>query len=479
MLSCTRLWILVALIAGLFCHSASIAGKDCRIDDDILQQLLSVDPQEHEAAMQEVVRHPDLDLLPAFREILTRKDSSLRRRITMLVIRAYPDHAFSFFQNCFEPFDLHRQEAATHGIGFLVDSRVTVELEKLLQSTHREIRVAALRSLQMQCRSITMAAFKRVSGSSQGKTTEIALACRQRALKVLERSHQSAPTDPDLIQAWSRWVDSSLASVSRNRWTSSLDQESPMATGSLALFNANKDWLGRVRPSARLDYQFSMVNLFSASTKEITIHSSIEDIETLRAMAYDLDRVIHFRSASDLLFNHPAVLSPRWVDDSEPEISSLSFSISGHPMPHAGIGLLNISYWEGKLQGASRATVRFQRGSGRFIDETVYDEKGRELWKMEVLSWLEGGRLPEKISIDIPAAQVGARKIHLRLDLRFQLAAGQWLLAEGKTYERIQPDEQELRAYCEVELLTDPTPDPDPVDADSSGQGSTAGSPRK
>ena len=483
MLSRPHLWTLLLLIGGFLTLIATVSGKDCRIDEDLLQQLVSVDPQQHQAAVEQIVRQPDPQLLTSFREILTRKDSSVRRRVTMLVVQAYPEDAFSFFQNCMEPFDLHRQEAAAHGIGYLMDPRVAEVLEKLLSSKHREIRIAALRGLQLQCRNIVMASFQRVIGASQEQSSMVAIDGYQRAMKVLLRSCLKSPADPDLMQAWGKWANSSITSSSRKRWISSLEPESPLATSAAILFESNENWLGRVAPSAGLDYQFSMVNLVSDSTKEIIIHASSSDIENLRSLSYDLDRVIHLRTASDLLFINPSSLSPRWLAGSDPEIASLVFNISGQSFLHAGIGLLNISYWEGRVQNAHQATVRFAGDSGRFLDETVTDEAGQQLWKLKVQSWFEGGHFPESISIYMTGAQVGTRKTHLRLELKFQQVNGQWLLAEGKTFERTESGEEELRAYCEVEPLSLPTPSPVPGEEepsdDASGQGSTAGSPRE
>ena len=305
----------------------------------------------------------------------------------------------------------------------------------------------------------------------------------QRAMKVLQKSRLNSPTDPDLMQAWAKWANSTISSNARKLWISSLEPETPLAIAASTLFESNENWLGRVAPSAGLDYQFSMVNLVSDSTKEITIHASASDIENLRSLSYDLDRVIHLRTASDLLFINPSALSPRWLAGTDPEIASLVFNISGQSFLHAGIGLLNISYWEGRVQNAHQAIVRFARGSGRFLDETITDETGQQLWKMKVESWFDGGHFPENISIHMTGAQVGNRKTHLRLELKFQQVKGQWLLAEGKTFERTESGEEEFRAYCEVEPLSLPVPSPAPEEEDSSddasGQGSTAGSPRE
>ena len=102
---------------------------------------------------------------------------------------------------------------------------------------------------------------------------------------------------------------------------------------------------------------------------------------------------------------------------------------------------------------------------------------------MKVESWFDGGHFPENISIHMTGAQVGNRKTHLRLELKFQQVKGQWLLAEGKTFDRTESGEEEFRAYCEVEPLSLPVPSPAPEEEDSSddasGQGSTAGSPRE
>ncbi|MEE2858022.1 MAG: hypothetical protein VX949_11580 [Planctomycetota bacterium] len=467
------------LIAAVLVFGAPLAGDEPgKIDRqraDLLRDLQASEPPTHKRAMEQILLNRDAALLPELEKLLTLKDSSLRRRITMLVLRAFPDQAFDFFGRCLAADNVHSQEAAAHGFGFISDLRVAAILEPLLGSTNRVLKIAALRGFQSQIMPLAQSAFRRVAGGEAQDTAKM-IECSNAALAAIERAHQSKPADGDLSRMRLRLLDSKNSSSARESWLSATAETGKDVAGFKKLFSANDSWIGRARPPARLDYNFSMVNFASDSNKEIEIHSTVEDMESLRMMGYDLDRVIHLRTASDLLFCTPSGTQPEMVSESGSANGVIRLQISSFPFRHAGIGLLNISYWEGTIRGADHAHIQFDLDSGRIIEESIFDESGKLLWKLVVQSWLPGHRYPAQLLLDMPGGRSGARAAHLRFELTYQLAKEAWVLKEGTTSEVVDAV-AEIRAHGEVALL----PAPEAVESaeDSSGQGSDAATPRE
>ena len=469
-------WLLLAIVMVVCIPlAADEPGKIDRKRADLLRDLQAPEPLTHQRAIEQILLSRDATLLPELEQFLTLKDPSLRRRITMLVLRAFPDQSFDFFQRCLAADNVYSQEAAAHGLGFISDTRIAKILEPLLGNPERLLRVAAMRGLQSQILPQSQLAFRRVSGGEVEQTSKM-IHCKELALDAIERAYQSNPTDADLSRTRLRLLDSRVSATSREKWISASAAAGKDVAGFRKLFNANDAWIGRARPPARLDYNFSMVNFASDSSKEIEIHAKVEDMESIRMMGYDLDRVIHLRTAADLLFCTPSGTLPELVSDSDSDSGVILLQVSGFPFRHAGIGLLNISYWEGTIRNADHARIHFDVDSGRIIEESIFDDSGQLLWKLEVKSWLEGGRYPAQIKLDMPGGRCGARAAHLRFDLTYQLSRGAWVLKQGTTIEVVDAEE-EIRAHCEVDLL--PSPESEVAPEDSSGQGSDAATPRE
>jgi hypothetical protein len=276
-----------------------------------------------------------------------------------------------------------------------------------------------------------------------------------------------------------RLSDSSMGDVFRDRWI----KEQPAAKHLEKIFNANGRWIGRPAVAGHYDYQLSMVNFDADSSKEIVIHATPSQIELLRSMGYDLDRVMHLRTAADLFFTIPdqvkAVIAP--IEENSP--IELEIQISSFPIRHAGIGLLNIAYWEGRVDKASKAFLRFDQDSGRLLSESIRNDAGQELWKLEVVDWIEDQPFPRSVAINFPVAQIGGRNAHLKVDIEFQHRNDCWLLKTAQTTEQLPDGSSEIRAYGEVSWLASPedstSPEGGEEEDSSSGQGSDAGKPRE
>ncbi|MGE4632045.1 MAG: HEAT repeat domain-containing protein [Planctomycetota bacterium] len=456
---------------------------------ELLEQLKNPDRKIQQEALQTILIRPDPALLPGLMAILNDPDPGLRRQITLLVLRAYPDHCFKFFQEALGGLGTPRREAAAYGLGLIDDPRVVALLEAAAVDPDSTVQMAALRGLQSLIRAQLPVIFRRVSGNHIDTATSSSSTARS-ALSVLNRLAQAQPHNNNLQAARLRCLDPEFAAQNRNHWLENLALPDHRLQQLRGIFATNQSWLGRTTPPKPLRYQFSMFNLVSGSSKGISIDANVSDIATLRALDYDLDRVIHLRIASDLWFNIPDALEPE-IEFSENHVD-ISFKIERFPLRHAGIGLLNISYWESKISGGA-ALLRFDAKSFRLIEETIHDADGKTIWKLTVPAWFEEiTTMPQQINIDIPGGRVGAKLAHLKLTLKFQHKASQWLLARAKTVEITTQGEQD-RAYCEVELLPSAAAEPaaggagsdksssPPGSADDSdsGQGSSAGSPRK
>jgi hypothetical protein len=459
-------------------------------DIELLERLKNPDQKIRQEALQSILNDPDPALLPGLMAILNDPDPMLRRQVTLLVLKSYPDSCFVFFRQALGGQGIPRREAAAYALGLIEDPRVVALLGSAAEDPDPTIQIAALRGLQSLIRAELPRVFRRVAGA-QIPTTDRSPDIRSHALAVLNQLARSQPQNQNLQIARLRCLDSEWAASNRDSWLASLDLAEGRIQQLKQFFATGQGWLGRSMPLGPLAYQFSMLNIVSGSSKEIEIEATVADIASLRALDYDLDRVIHLRIASDLFFNIPDSLAPRF--DFAGDNFDIALDIERFPVRHAGIGLLNISYWESKVFGAATAHLRFDTRSFRLIEEIIKDADGKILWKLTVPSWFEGTRsMPEQIEIDIPGGRVGAKHVHLKLNLKFQQRADQWLLHEGKTSE-VSADGEQIRAYCEVTVRASESDDrsgdevgpgksssPAGSSAESdSGHGSRAGSRRK
>lgn len=453
--------------------------------DRLLSQIKSSDLDMRQRALQEIINNPDPDLLPVLHEILNESDAGLRRQVSMVVINAFAGQSFEFFKAAAISTGIPRREAAAHALGMISDIRVIPILQSLIADPEVRIKNAALRSLQSLVRQDLPYLFQKVAGTPQPPANS-STDTRNLARLTLNRLGQSNPGDPNLQIARIRCLDSGLAQVNRNHWLKTLDLEPDKIQKLRKFLDNEKSWLGRAKVRHSLNYKFSMLNAVSGSSKEIDITASTHDVDLLRSLGYDLDRVIHLRLVSDLFFAIPDALAPELTfDDSYVDVT---FDIRNFPGRHIGIGLLNISYWETRILTGARGHLRFDAKTMRLIEESITDEAGKLLWKMEVNERFEGNdHFPRRLTVDVPGGKVGANQIHLRVDLQFQFKEGRWLLSEGSTRE-ITAEGEDLKAYCEVVSSDDSPVDSDEAGPSSevpvgggeesgSGQGSSAGRP--
>lgn len=451
----------------------------------LLEQISSQDLTVRQKALQQILDDPDPLLLPGLSEILNQQDPSLRRQVTLIVLRSYPEQSFQFFLDASRTDGVHRREAAAHALGLIHDLRVIPLLKSMVNDSDDRIKNAALRSLQSLVRADLPQIFKKVSGYESEDPTTPGELC-DAARDTLNQLGRSRPTQSNLQVARLRCLNSVLAEQNRNNWLNHQGIDPAHLKDLRQIFSSQRCWLGRSKPNDTLKYHFSMLNAVSGSSKEIDINASPHDIDRIRALDYDLDRVIHLRFVSDLFFNIPSALSPQ-IEFSGDHVDVV-FNLERFPLPQAGVGLLNISYWETRILKGVTGHLRFDRHNSRLIEETLRDSSGKVLWKVTVPEWFdEHPSYPRKILVDVPGGVVGSKQLHLKLDLGFQFPEKDWLLSEARTVE-ITEDGEDLRAYCEVSWVSSASDSPGDEDPEGgsgsatesdSGQGSRARSPRE
>ena len=476
--------LLLFVISGP-CSAIDAGNDDQARREELVKNLQILDPKVSMQAFDRIAVEGDPEFLPLLRPVLEQKDQATRRMVVLLVTRGFQQYAYDFFQEVLSSGNEHAREAAVHGLGMILDVRVPDQLVPFLLDPVRKMRVASLRGFFSQVMPAVRGAMSQVVGQ-QISIPPQASSCRQAALGAISTARVTQPDDPDIVNMYLRIADSSMGKTIRERWATA----HPSAKLFEKIFKANDRWIGRPAVAGSYDYQLSMVNLNADSSKEIEIHATPLQVELLRAMGYDLDRVMHLRTAADLLFTIPdqvkaVVRTPKKSSDASVKSPvEIELQISSFPFRHAGIGLLNIAYWEGRVDSASKAILRFEQDSGRLVSESIRDAAGKELWKLEVIDWIDDQPFPRVINLDFPVAQIGGRKAHLKIQLDFQQRNDCWLLKTAQTFEILADGTSEIRAYGEVSWLASAEPVEDSSAAEegegsSSGQGSEAENPRE
>ena len=138
----------------------------------------------------------------------------------------------------------------------------------------------------------------------------------------------------------------------------------------------------------------------------------------------------------------------------------VEIDLDGSPGLLAGVGLLNISYWQSRLTSGKTGTIVFDASTGAWIAEEVKDSNGKLVWKAE--STFENNTTefkPAAILIQMPEGQVGAKRYDLEFKAEFANTAGVHHLVRATMHENTSNDSgdlpPQLRALAELTLSTD------------------------
>ena len=138
----------------------------------------------------------------------------------------------------------------------------------------------------------------------------------------------------------------------------------------------------------------------------------------------------------------------------------VEIDLVGSPGLLAGVGLLNISYWQSRLTSGKTGTIVFDANTGAWIDEEVKDSNGKVVWKAESTFDDNASEfVPTAILIQMPEGQVGAKRYDLEFKAEFAKTAGVQHLVRATMHEKTSDDSgdlpPQLRALAELTLSTE------------------------
>ena len=442
--------------------------------------------------LAEIVLNPLKELLPRLLPLMEKNEGRTRQVVTMLVIEAFPAERIDFFSSCLESETVYAREAAVYGLARTPDAQVLDLIVTRFSDESPVVRSATLRALQTLVRPPSAPLFDDILGEKNASSVPLHPGALN-AQNAIRKALKTPVLRNDLRGLWTKLADVDSCIFAQSYFLNAPEQ-SPYKSEISKLLQHSNRWLGKPKSSSPIAYQFSMINVPSGSSKVIDIDATAEEIKLTRLLEYHLDRVIHLRLAADLWIQAPSLFAGS-VSVSEDRVE-VEFDLTGAPSLYAGVGALNISYWEGRPEGAQTAKILFDKSTGRFLSESILDSLGNEIWVARVSEWLgEGIEKPAQLIIRMPSAAVGAMKIPLKVTANFTQNSGNWILTDAESVSDLgngKPEEIKARAEVQVKTSasaqrgTEPAAEPaaEPVgeastEESDSGQGSTAGSPRE
>ena len=441
----------------------------------ILKDLLSAEPLKSREAINHIRMNKDLTWLKDLAPLLENPQGRSRQIVTMLVLGVFPEESLNFFTDAAKSSSLFSREAAMYGLSRTLQPGVAKGLIQGLRDSEESVRNAALRGMQLICRPNGSKLFTGLLNSEpqENLPTHPAFTDLQETLQSLQSYEPKKP--------WKGvWNDIATRSTIRSLQDTFLSEIEDETKKSILqrVFQSSSYWACKAAVSQPLVYDFSMVNVVAGSSKEIHIDATPEEIERTRFLGYDLDRAVHLRMAVDLWLEAPHLYTKDITIDGN-EIT-IQLDLTGSPRLHAGVGLLNISYWESRVSNGFSAQVVFDCTSGKWLREKVTLENNTVAWIAECSDWISGEpALPGKITIEMQQGLVGARRYPLTFRAFFDRKGPLWHLKNATMHELITDDtgstSLQLRALAELEMVADQK-DPQP---DHSGQGSNGKSPKE
>ncbi len=451
------------IFLGLICaltfsspvHAQDSAKTSPGKPDQVIADLISDNETKSRNAALQIRNSADQNWLPRLAPLLESPQGRSRQIVTMLVLGIYPDKAFDFFSKAATSESVFAREAAMYGLARVPATTVIAPLFQGTNDTHETVRNAALRGLQLICRPNGAQLFTALQSRDESP-----LASRHPAESSLQEQLSGLDFSRHSQQWKAVWQDlasrKTILSI-QSRYLRSIEDQS-LATALGKVFATNNSWAAKPVLQKDLNYAFSMVNLVAGSSKEITIAATPDEIDRTRFLGYDLDRAVQMRLAVDLWLQAPHLYA-RTVQISDGKLL-IEIDLNGSPGLLAGVGLLNISYWQCRLASGKTGTIIFDSNTGAWLAEEVKDSKGKLAWKAE--STFEDNATefePTAILIQMPEGQVGAKRYDLEFKAEFAKTAGVHHLVRATMHENIPDDSgdspPQLRALAELTLSTD------------------------
>ena len=452
-------FILLWLISTLAC-SFPVVGQDPAktlpaTPDQVISDLISDNETKSRNAALQIRNSADQNWLPRLAPLLESPQGRSRQIVTMLVLGVYPDKAFDFFSDAALSKSVFAREAAMYGFARVSAPTVVEPLFTGTVDPDDTVRNAALRGLQLICRPNGAQLFTALQTSLESPLTN-----RHPA----EQKLQSQLSDLDFSRYSQQWKSVWQDLVSRetilsiqSRYLDSVKDPS-VAAALKKSFESNNSWAAKPLHQKNLNYNFSMVNLVAGSSKEISISATPEEIARTRFLGYDLDRAVQLRLALDLWLQAPHLYT-KSAQISDGKLL-VEIDLDGSPGLLAGVGLLNISYWQSRVSSGRSGSLAFDAKTGAWLSEDVKDSNAKVVWTAKSSFEKENAGLqPISISIQMPEGQVGAKRYDLEFKAEFTNTSGIHHLTRATMHEK-KKDETgdlppELRALAELTLSTD------------------------
>lgn len=472
-------------------------------------------PRKGQAA-DRLLATEDPRVLPYLVEALEEKEEALRVRICMGILRAFPDRAADLFFSLIEDPVTARVEAALYAIASVDDPRVLPTLIGHLDAEREELRNAAARSLSNRGRAAFNAGYARALGDPRPFPATLHRIFNETRSAVIEDyiAHGPDPLRSTLLQ---KFADASTGPRLQTAYRAA-HPDSPAAAAIETLGARLASWCPRGRLPARttLRATMEMDNLVAGSKKQVAFAVDAVDHSALLYEPYSLLRVLPLDLPLDVLLLDPALCSPQIeASDADDGPLRIRYTLPERTLLRTGVGILNISYWQGRIAEGRSVLLELDRETGLPALERVHDEEGTVLVEIRYQDWRDAGGAAHPLSIVVrmPRAMVGAKQTSMRYEIRFRMHDEVWVLDGAEAYA-LEDGTEEMRAVAAVtgvsverEPVEDPAPSPDggvdggldgavdgggSADGDaapgsgggdstgeSSGQGSSAGSPRR
>ena len=428
-------------------------ATDQKIPDtaQVIADLISEDNTKSRNAASLIQKSRDPKWLDHLSPLLESSQGRSRQIVTMLVLGVYPDQATDFFRRSSRSESVFAREASMYGFARISQPEMADLLLQGVEDSDGTVRNAALRGLQWICRP---------------NGTQLIPALQSAESLPLAGSHPARPQLQDRLSAltitqnlksWRGiWQDVALRRTIlavQDRYSRS--QVEDLRSDLDRIFKTNNQWSAKPPQSQTLRYDFSMVNIVAGSSKDIRIDATPEEVALTRLLGYDLDRCVPIRLAVDHWLEAPHLYTAK-ISIKDPQVL-VEIDLTGAPALYAGVGLLNISYWQSRVSTGASAVLTFDRKTGRWIQETVRDSSGRVVWEANASSWLESERSqPGQILIQMPEGQVGAQRYSLSFEAKFSSTKGIGHLTQATMTERVTNSSgtvtPELRAMGELQL---------------------------
>ena len=449
------LGLICVLSFNIAAHAQDSSKTSPGTPDQVIADLISDNETKSRNAALQIRNTADLNWLPRLAPLLESPQGRSRQIVTMLVLGIYPDKAFDFFSKASRSETVFAREAAMYGLARIPAITVIDPLFKGTTDTDETVRNAALRGLQLICRPNGAQLFTALQTRDESP-----LASRHPAESKLQDQLSGLDFSRHSLQWKAVWQD--LASrktilAIQSRYLKSIEDQS-LATALENVFASNNTWAAKPVLQTDLNYAFSMVNLVAGSSKEITIAATPDEIDRTRFLGYDLERAVQTRLVIDLWLQAPHLYT-RTVQISNGKLL-VDIDLEDSPGLFAGIGLLNISYWQSRVSSGKTGTILFDANTGAWLAEEVKDSNGRVVWKAESTFADNSPEFkPAVILIQMPEGQVGAKRYDLKFKAEFAKTAGVYHLVRATMHENTSDESgdspPQLRALAELTLSTD------------------------